>query len=64
MSIDILIINFKKAIRESKPKSYVQYKFTEYLREYNSKEKDKLDEQIHRNLKNDYFRYMSSGRKE
>lgn len=58
MSLEVRIINFKKAMREEKPKSVVRYKFRKYMEEYDAKEKDVLDKIRHRDLFLDYLRYM------
>lgn len=60
MSIDVKIINLKKAMRENRDKDIVQYKFTQYLREYEALgEKDVIDKQTHRDLTNEFLRYIS-----
>lgn len=60
-NIEAKIINFKRAIRLKKPKKYIEYKFLQYTREYDNLDpKDVTDKQRHRDLFNDYIRYISS----
>lgn len=60
MSIDVAVINFRKAIRDKRNKDIVQYKYSQYLREYEKiEEKDVIDKQQYRDLSNDFLRYMN-----
>lgn len=59
MSIDKKVMNFKKAIKESKSKAFVYERFQEYLQEYDQiADKSIVQKLNHRNLFFDYFKYM------
>lgn len=64
-NIEARIINFKKAVRNNKPKNFVRYKFLEYMKLYNDREdepsiKEKID---HGELFRTYTDYMKSERR-
>lgn len=59
MTIDDKINNFKRAIQLNKPKNFVQFKFIQYMREYDKLED--IDVKIklqHRELFEKYCEYM------
>lgn len=60
MSIDAKVINFKKAIREKKAKSFVYERFQEYLDKYDQLSDPSIREKLnHRDLFILYTNYMS-----
>lgn len=60
MTLEARIINFKKAIRQGKSKSIVKFKYLEYMKEYDelAGEQTVGDKVRHKDLFNDYCRYM------
>jgi hypothetical protein len=60
MSIDAKVINFKKAIREKKAKSFVYERFQDYTDEYDQLSDPTIREKLnHRDLFFLYTKYMS-----
>lgn len=57
MTIDRLF-KVRKAMKEGRSKTYVQYKFNLYLQYYNEKEQDVVDKIMHRELLKDYTDYI------
>jgi hypothetical protein len=59
-NIDEKIINFKKAIKENRSKSFVYERFQEYLDQYDQMADPSLSRKLsHRDLFLDYTRYMA-----
>jgi len=60
MTLEIRIINLRKAMEENRPKGIVRYKYKKYSEEYDNKAKDVFDKVRHRDISMDYLRYMCS----
>jgi hypothetical protein len=59
MTLDAKIINFKKAIREKKAKSFVYERFQDYIDEYDQLSDPTIYQKMdRRDLFFDYTRYM------
>lgn len=61
MTLSIRISNLEKAMRESKSKNIVRYKYKKYMEEYDNKEKNVRDKITYRELSYEYFKYMNDG---
>lgn len=58
MKLEAKIINFKKAVRNNKPKNYVTFKFNEYMKEYDSDTRTLMEKLNHHDLFMEYCNYM------
>jgi len=53
------LVNIRLAMKKGKSKDVVRYKFKEYMKLYDEKDKDTIDKIMHRELFYDYLRYMA-----
>jgi len=58
MNLEKRIMNVRKAIDKGKSKEVIALKFREYMTDYDNADKSVQDKQNHRDLFNDYCKYM------
>jgi len=58
MDLETRIKKLRNAIKENRAKEVIEYKFNEYMKDYDNKEKSINDKIRHRELFQEYFKYM------